>query len=99
VPLDPAYPALAGRGTCRSPLFSLDEERETRTDEMINPSLTDNNLKKQGLSKVFNDRRDEFRAFDLLGSLHLPGKIIGDDFLRNGLLQGLHDFLSHFRPT
>jgi hypothetical protein len=31
--------------------------------------------------KVFDDRRSEIRAFDLLGSLQLPGEVIGDDFL------------------
>ena len=39
------------------------------------------------------------QSISLLRALHLAGKIIGHDFLRNRLLKGLDDPLTHLTPA
>ena len=50
-------------------------------DELMRSFLVKYKLKMEGVSKVFNDGRREFRAFHFLSALHLTGKIVGDGFV------------------
>ena len=59
-----------------SPTFSA-----KKGDELIRSFSVKYKLKMEGVSKVFNDRRREFRALHFPGSLHLTGKIVGDGFV------------------